>query len=112
MAPLRLGAGPRGVAGRGLCVPGVRTLKGAIAGLALGVVGAVIMAIAGNLLLTPAWLGVPLDAVVAMIVPVLVPFNALKAVLNAVLGAAVYRAVRPLLDREGIGAGQEGRSHG
>jgi len=36
----------------------------------------------------------------------------LKAVLNAVLGAAVYRAVRPLLDREGIGAGQEGRSHG
>lgn len=85
---------------------------GRVAALAAGCACMVVFAVLGNLVITPAWLGVPLDAVVAMIVPVLVPFNALKAVLNAVLGAAVYRAVRPLLDREGIGAGQEGRSHG
>ena len=85
---------------------------GRVAALAAGCACMVAFAVLGNLVITPAWLGVPLDAVVAMIVPVLIPFNALKAVLNAVLGAAVYRAVRPLLDREGIGAGREGRSHG
>ena len=78
----------------------VRTLKGAIAGLALGVVGAVIMAIAGNLLLTPAWLGVPLDAVVAMIVPILIPFNLIKGLLNAVLTIAIYKAVSNLITPE------------
>ena len=70
---------------------------GRVAALAVGCVSMVAFAIAGNLVITPAWLGVPLDAVVAMIVPVLVPFNALKAVLNAVLAAAAFRAIRPLL---------------
>ena len=75
----------------------VRTFRGAVAGLALGVVGAVAMAVVGNLIITPGWLGVPLDAVVAMIVPVLIPFNLAKAVINAVLTLVVYKSVSNLI---------------
>ena len=75
----------------------IHTLKGAIIGLVLGIVFAVIMAVLGNLVVTPAWLGVPLDAVVAMIVPILIPFNLLKGLLNAILTLIVYKAISNLI---------------
>ena len=73
------------------------TLKGAIAGLAVGVVAATVMAILGNLVITPMWLGVPLDAVVAMILPILTPFNLAKAGINAVLTLIVYKSISNLI---------------
>ena len=63
----------------------------------LGIVFAVIMAVLGNLVVTPAWLGVPRDAVVAMIVPILIPFNLLKGLLNAILTLIVYKAISNLI---------------
>lgn len=83
-----------------------KTLAGRVAALAAGCASMVAFAILGNLVITPAWLGVPLEAVVAMIVPVLLPFNLLKAAINAVLGAAVLRAIQPLLGRRGEAAAQ------
>ena len=53
-----------------------RTFRAAVAGLALSV---------------------PLDAVVALIVPVLIPFNLAKAVINAVLTLVVYKSVSNLI---------------
>ncbi|MEB1814703.1 ECF transporter S component [Adlercreutzia mucosicola] len=75
----------------------IHNIKGAVIGLVLGIVVAVAMAVAGNLLVTPAWLGVPLDAVVAMIVPILIPFNLLKGILNSVLTLVVYKAISNLI---------------
>ena len=75
----------------------IHNIKGAVIGLVLGIVLAVAMAVAGNLLVTPAWLGVPLDAVVAMIVPILIPFNLLKGILNSVLTLVVYKAISNLI---------------
>lgn len=83
-----------------------KTLAGRVAALAAGCASMVVFAILGNLVITPAWLGVPLEAVVAMIVPVLLPFNLLKAAINAVLGAAVLRAIQPLLGGRGEAAAQ------
>lgn len=74
-----------------------RSYKSAVAGLALSCIGAVAMSVVGNLLLTPAWLGVPLQAVVDMIIPVLVPFNLLKGLLNSVLTLVVYKSVSNLV---------------
>lgn len=74
-----------------------RTLPRAIVGLVASVVAAIIMAIIGNLVITPGWLGVPVDAVVAMIIPILVPFNLLKALINAVLTLAVYKSISNLI---------------
>lgn len=74
-----------------------RSYKFAVAGLALSCVGAVLMSVVGNLLLTPAWLGVPFQAVVDMIIPVLVPFNLLKGLLNSVLTLIVYKSISNLV---------------
>lgn len=74
-----------------------RTLKGAVLGLVLSVIAATAMAILGNLVITPLYLGVPFDAVVAMILPILTPFNLVKAVLNGVLTLIVYKSVSNLV---------------
>ena len=62
-----------------------------------GAVAATVMAILGNLVITPMWLGVPLDAVVAMILPILTPFNLAKAGINAVLTLIVYKSISNLI---------------
>lgn len=83
-----------------------RIFPAEVIGLIVGGICMVVAAILGNLVITPAWLGVPLDAVIAMIVPILVPFNALKAALNAVLSCIVYRAVALLFERRSAKQGQ------
>ncbi len=74
-----------------------RTYPAAILGLVLSVIAATIGAIVGNLIVTPMWLGVPLEAVVAMIIPILIPFNLLKGCLNAVITLIVYKAISNLI---------------
>lgn len=74
-----------------------RTFKSGVVGLVLSAIAATIMAIIGNLIITPMWLGVPLDAVVAMILPILTPFNLAKAGINAVLTLIVYKSVSNLI---------------
>ena len=68
-----------------------RTFKSGVVGLVLSAVAATVMAI------TPMWLGVPLDAVVAMILPILTPFNLAKAGINAVLTLIVYKSISNLI---------------
>ena len=68
-----------------------------VIGLVLSAVAATVMAILGNLVITPMWLGVPLDAVVAMILPILTPFNLIKAGINAVLTLIVYKSISNLI---------------
>ncbi len=75
----------------------LHTFKGAILGLVLGVIASTVMAILGNLVITPLYLGVPLEAVISMIIPILTPFNLLKATLNAVLTIIVYKSVSNLM---------------
>ena len=74
-----------------------RTFKGGVVGLVLSAITATVMAILGNLVITPMWLGVPLDAVVAMILPILTPFNLIKAGINAVLTLIVYKSISNLI---------------
>lgn len=74
-----------------------RTFKNGVVGLVLSAITATVMAILGNLVITPMWLGVPLDAVVAMILPILTPFNLIKAGINAVLTLIVYKSISNLI---------------
>ena len=70
-----------------------RTARFAIIGLSLGVIGALAAAVGGNLVLTPAYMGVPLQAVIDMLVPILIPFNLIKAVLNSILTFVVFKCI-------------------
>lgn len=74
-----------------------RTFPAAIVGLVISVIAATAGAILGNLVVTPAWLGVPFDAVVAMILPVLLPFNLLKHAINSVVTIIVYKSISNLI---------------
>ena len=74
-----------------------RTYKFAIIGLVFSIIAGVIGSIIGNLLLTPSWLGVPFDAVVTLIIPVLIPFNLLKGLLNSVITLIVYKSISNII---------------
>lgn len=74
-----------------------RTYPVAIGGMVLSVIAATLAAIVMNLIVTPAWLGVPFDAVVAMVLPILLPFNLLKGLLNAVLTLIIYKSISNLI---------------
>ena len=72
-------------------------LPAAIGGLALSIIAAMAGAVVGNLVVTPMWLGVPFEAVTAMIIPILIPFNLLKGLLNAVLTLVIYKSISNLI---------------
>lgn len=75
----------------------MRTMKGAVLGLAAAVACSIVMAIVGNLAITPIYLNTPVEVVVGMIVPVLVPFNIVKALINSVLTLVVYKSISNLI---------------
>lgn len=57
--------------------------------LILGIVALTAVMIPLNLIVTPAFMGVPVSVVVDMIIPILVPFNLIKGGINAVAGFIV-----------------------
>ena len=75
----------------------IHTFKGAIVGLFFGSLGMAMIMIPLNLFLTTKFLGVPLTAVKAMILPAILPFNLLKASINSVITLLIYKSVRKVL---------------
>lgn len=71
--------------------------KGAIIALVVGSLISVLGAMVGNLVVMPIYFGMPVEAVVEMIIPVLAPFNLLKAILNSVLTIIVYKSISNLI---------------
>lgn len=68
-----------------------RTLSGAVTGLALGSAIMVAVMLLWNWLITPLYMGVSRDDVVGMLIPVFLPFNAVKALLNSALVLCLYK---------------------
>ena len=74
------------------------TMRGAITGLVVGGVACLACCILANIVITPIYMGAPRDAVIAMIVPTLLPFNVLKIALNCVITAFVYKPISKALE--------------
>ncbi len=74
------------------------------AGLVIGLIVASVLslagAICGNLLITPIYTGTSVEVIAAMIVPVLLPFNAIKIVINDVLVFLLAKPVESLMAKE------------
>ncbi len=77
-----------------------KSKKGAIIGLVAGVIIATAVMCLMNYLVTPYYMGAPREAVVAMLIPVIIPFNLLKAGLNAVITFLVYKRISGFLHKE------------
>ena len=76
-----------------------QTRAAVLVGLVLGGVLSIVGAVAGNLAITPIYTGTDLAAVLAMVVPILLPFNILKAVINVILSFILYGPVEKLVSR-------------
>ena len=73
-----------------------------ILGMALGVIAVVVLMIPLNLIFTVYFNGVPASVVQDMIVPVIIPFNLIKAGVNAVLTVILFRVLMPIFKRLGV----------
>ena len=74
-----------------------RTLKGAIIGLLAGSVIMIGVMLLWNWLITPLYMGGTREAVAQMLLPVFLPFNALKAGLNSALTLGLYKPLTSAL---------------
>ena len=76
-----------------------KTRKGAVIGIIVGAIAALAMAIAGNIIVTPFYAHMTTAQVVALIVPALLPFNALKFTIHGVVTFLIYKPISNLLNR-------------
>lgn len=79
-----------------------KSMAGAIIGLGSGVLAMTAVMMVANLLITPFYMGVSTSDVSAMIPSVLLPFNLVKAVLNAAIVLLLYKPLSTLLKRTGF----------
>ena len=70
-----------------------KTLSRAILGLVAGSLSMLVIMLLWNYIMTPIYMGVPREAVLELFVPLLIPFNLLKAGLNSALVLVLYKAV-------------------
>ena len=76
-----------------------RTKKGALLGLACGVLSMAVVMLLWNYIITPFYMGVPRETVAGMLLPVFLPFNLVKGGLNAALTLLLYKPVVGALRR-------------
>ena len=75
----------------------VHTITGAVIGLVTGSVVMVGIMLAWNYLITPLYMETPREAVAEMLVPVFLPFNLLKAVLNSAITMLLYKPLSTVM---------------
>lgn len=76
-----------------------RTMKGAIVGLACSIVAMTGVMLLWNYLITPLYMKTTREAVAGMLLPIIVPFNLIKSVLNAALVLVLYQPLTNILRR-------------
>ena len=79
-----------------------KTLGGALIGLISGIFAMTAVMMLANLLVTPYYMGVPTATVAALIPKLLLPFNLIKAVLNAAIVLLLYKPISRILRRSGM----------
>lgn len=80
-----------------------KTLSGAIIALCSASLSMVAVMMLANLFVTPYYMHVTQADVVGLIPTLLLPFNAVKAVLNAALTLCLYKPISKMLKKSGFG---------
>lgn len=83
------------------------TFKGAIVSLISGALVQCVIMMLWNYLITPLYMGVPREAVVALLLPGFLPFNLIKSGLNAALAFLLYKPIVGTLRKSGILEGSQ-----
>lgn len=88
------------------------TLGGAVSGLVIGSVFMIVVMLLWNWLITPLYMGVDRNAVEGMLLPVFLPFNALKAGLNSAMVMLLYKPMSTGLRKTGLLESSHGKPSG
>jgi riboflavin transporter FmnP len=83
----------------GLIYRKFKTKKGAIIALIAGGLSVVAVMVPANIIITPLFMGVPVDAVYAMLPTAILPFNLIKAAITTVLVFIIYKRISPFLHK-------------
>lgn len=81
---------------------GGRTRKASLIGMLAGAALSIAVSCAMNLVVTPLYTPISIEAVAGMIIPILLPFNTMKMVINVAAGSAL---LGPCLNVAGPSAG-------
>ena len=76
-----------------------RTFSGAILALVFASLSVVIVMITANIFITPFYMGVERSVVISMILPLLMPFNIAKTVINSASSLLLYKPVTSALKK-------------
>lgn len=79
-----------------------KTMSRAITGLISAIFAMTAIMLLWNYIVTPLYMGVSREMVLGMFVPLLIPFNLLKASLNAALVLLLYKGVVTALRKSGL----------
>ncbi len=79
-----------------------KNMSGAVVGVTTGAFAMTAVMVLANLLITPYYMGVPRGEVAAMIPTLLLPFNAIKAVVNGAFTLLIYKPFTSGLKRAGV----------
>lgn len=70
-----------------------KTKKNAIFALSLGTIIMVAVMTVWNIFITPVFMNVPRSAVIALLIPAIIPFNLIKAGANSIITMVLYKYV-------------------
>ncbi len=70
-----------------------KTLSRAIIGLIAGAISMIVIMLLWNYIITPIYMGMPREAILQLFLPVLIPFNSIKAALNSALVLLLYKGI-------------------
>jgi len=76
-----------------------KTRKWGLIALIIGGLAMTAVMIPANLLITPLFLGMPVEVIQAMILPILLPFNILKMAINTAVVFLLYKRLSPFLHK-------------
>ena len=80
----------------------IKSIKGAVIGLLCGVAAATGVMLLWDYIVLPIYMGMPREAVVPYLIPSILPFNLLKAGINAALAFLLYKPFMLALRRSGL----------
>lgn len=87
-----------------------RTFSGAILSLVVAALSVNIVMITANIFITPHYMGVDTEAVISLILPLLLPFNFSKTVINSAATLLLYKPLTSALKRYNILSGETGKT--
>lgn len=75
----------------------MKTKKGAAISLLVGIITMTTAMALMNLILTPLFMGAPIEVVLSMLVPIIIPFNLLKSSINCFITFLLYKSISHIL---------------